>query len=112
MIEVKKHISVRTCASCHTGPDEASIHDYSVIVNPDSSQGAYNPMHFYLCSICGERLYKELGDILGHIPKEIEAVSRLDSVEKFIAESDFVEVTLPDGTVIRANKFGGGLEGE
>ena len=112
MIEVKKHTSVRTCASCHTGPEKTSIYDYSVIVNPDSSQGAYNPMHFYLCSICAEKLHKQLGDILGHTPKEIEAISRLDSVEKFIAESDFIEVTLPDGTVIRANKFGEDLEDE
>ncbi len=112
MIEVKKHTSVRTCASCHANPEEASIYDYSVIVNPDISQGAYNPMHFYLCSICVGRLHKQLGDILGHTPKEIEAISRLDSVEKFIAESDFIEVTLPDGTVIRANKFGEDLEDE
>ena len=106
MIEVKKHASIRTCASCHTNPEEASIYDYSVIVNPDSSQGVYNPMHFYLCSICAEKLHKQLGDILGHTPKEIEAISRLDSVEKFIAESDFIEVTLPDGTVIHTNPRG------
>ena len=61
-------------------------------------------MHFYLCSICGKKLHKELGDILGYTSKEIETAYRLDSVEKFIAESDFIEVILPDGTVVRANK--------
>jgi hypothetical protein len=106
MIEVKKHTSVRTCASCHTGPEGTSIHDYSIVVNPDSSQGAYNSMHFYLCSICGEKLYKELGDILGCTPKETEEPSIRAHIEKIIAEFDFVEVTLPDGTVIRANKNG------
>ena len=106
MIEVKKHESVRTCASCHINPDERSLYDRAIIVNPDNSQGAYNPMHFYLCPVCARSLHDQLGEILSDEPTEVGAISRLDSVETFISESDFIEVTLPDGTVIRANKFG------
>ena len=67
---------------------------------------------YYLCRECAERLHQQLGDILGYTPKEIETASMLDSVDKFIAKSDLVEVTLPDGTTIRATKFGEDLEDE
>lgn len=67
---------------------------------------------YYLCKDCAERLYQQLGDTLGHTPKEIETASRVVAVDKFIAESDLLEVTFPDGTIIRATKFGEDLEDE
>ena len=66
----------------------------------------------YICKDCAERLHQQLGDILGHTPNGIETASRVVAVDKFIAESDLLEVTFPDGTIIRATKFSEDLEDE
>ena len=67
---------------------------------------------YYLCRDCAEKLHQQLGDILGNTPKKIEAPSIWTTIENVLAESDLVEVTLPDGTTIRATKFGEDFEGE
>lgn len=55
---------------------------------------------------CAERLHNRLGGILGYTLEKTEEPSSLAYIEKIIAESDLIEVTLPNGTTLRATKFG------
>ena len=100
-----------SCDSCKHSPSKGpnGLNKF-IVVNIDEKDLEIEK--YYLCEDCAERLYKQLGDILGHTPKEIEKDSRFGPVDKFIEESDLVEVTLPDGTTIRATKFGEDLEDE
>ena len=100
-----------SCDSCKHSPSKGpnGLNKF-IVVNIDEKDLEIEK--YYLCEDCAERLYKQLGDILGNTPKEIETASILDSIDKIIAESDLLEMTLPDGTIIRATKFGEDLEDE
>ena len=111
MLRTQTSDSPWECDSCKNRPTK-TLHDNRKLVMIDIDENDLEFELYHLCRDCAEKLHKQLGDILGHTPKEIEAVSRLDSVEKFIDESNFIEVILPDGIVIRANKFGEDLEDE
>ena len=100
-----------SCDSCKHSPSKGpnGLNKF-VVVNIDEKDLKIEK--YYLCEDCVGRLYKQLGDILGHTPKEIEKDSGLGPVDKFIAKSDLLEMTLPDGTIIRATKFGEDLDDE
>lgn len=128
MISAERSLAIRTCASCHASTGEGSI-----IINPDSSKGAYNPTHFYLCQDCATRLTNELSTLLLDRPMERaketaplgRAISSIEEtlevelaldvqevVSEFIKAAFLLEVTLPDGTSVRATRFVDDVEEE
>lgn len=111
MLRTSTSIPSWACDSCKHRPIKGP-NGLDRFVMVDIDENDLEVEQYYLCRDCAERLHKQLGDILGNTSKEIETASMLDSVDKFIAKSDLVEVTLPDGTTIRATKFGEDLEDE
>ena len=99
------------CDSCKHRPSEGP-NGLNKFVMVDIDERDLEIEQHYLCEDCAGRLYQQLGDILGHTPKEIEAPSIWTHIDSVLAKSDLVEVTLPDGTTIRATKFSEDLEDE
>ena len=99
------------CDSCKRPPIKTP-NGFDKFVMVDIDEDDLGIEQHYLCKDCAERLHQQLGDILGHTPNGIETASRVVAVDKFIAESDLLEVTFPDGTIIRATKFSEDLEDE
>lgn len=93
------------CDSCKNYPTK-TLPDYKRLVMVDINLDDSEIKQYYLCRDCAERLHKQLGDILGYTPEKTEELSSLAYIEKIIAESDLIEVTLPNGTTLRATKFG------
>lgn len=89
------------CDSCKNYPTK-TLPDHNRLVMVDINLDDLEIKQYYLCRDCAERLLKQLGNILGHTQEE---QSSLAYIEKIIAESDLVEVTLPNGTTLRATKF-------
>lgn len=90
------------CDSCKNHPTK-TLPDHKKLVMVDIDLDDLEIKQYYLCKDCAESLHNQLGDILGHTPEE---QSSLAYIEKIIAESDLIEVTLPNGTTLRATKFG------
>ena len=111
MLRTDTSIPSWACDSCKHRPIKGP-NGLDRFVMVDIDENDLEVEQYYLCRDCAERLHQQLGDILGHTPKEIETASILDYTDKFIAESDLLEMTLPDGTIIRATKFGEDLEDE
>ena len=112
MITAIKFKTLRPCDSCGMDPTRVipNCEDH-VMIDPNENDNGLQMI--YICQSCARKLHQQLSDILGMRSEEAETVSRLDSgissgawVEKILSESDLVEVTLPDGTVIRVTKFG------
>ena len=105
MLRTQTSDSPWECDSCKNRPTK-TLHDNRKLVMIDIDENDFEFELYHLCRDCAERLHKELGDILGHTPKEVEDPSIRGYIEKIIAESDLVEVTFPDGATMRATKFG------
>lgn len=105
MISATKINYVARCDSCKIGPPYNDGEMYSDWVMIDLN-GGYNKLPLiYICPGCARKLRQQLIDILGISSEEPKPRTILGAVEKIISEADFIEMTLPDGTVIRANKF-------
>ena len=111
MLRTDTSIPSWACDSCKRPPIKTP-NGFDKFVMVDIDENDLEIEQYYLCRDCAERLHQQLGDILGHTPKGIETASRVVAVDKFIAESDLLEMTIPDGTTIRATKFGEDLEDE
>ena len=94
MINVTKINSVARCDSCKNGPpyNDGGMYSDWVMIDLNVDYNKLPPI--YICPGCARELHQQLSDILG-------------AVEKIIYESDFIGMTLPDGTAIRADKFEG-----
>ena len=111
MLRTQTSDSPWECDSCKNRPTK-TLHDNRKLVMIDIDENDLEFELYHLCRDCAEKLHEELGDILEYTSKKIEQPSTRAYIEKIIAESDLVEVTFPDGTTIRATKFGEDLEDE